>query len=233
MGLSIHYSGQIADKNRLPQLIEEVEEIAKVHGWKYSIYEREFPEESKEAHSNESLQNKSKHDGKLYGIDFTPHGSEPISIAFLSNGRMSSVMQLYCWGEFKEEKHIEINNANVNEQGELEMHNEELILTADYYQRYLYKCSSKTQYAGVQAHEMVIGVFRYLNKNFLKDFELIDEGNFWETYDKDLLIRTFERYTSLINGFASALTETKKKEDEDLDAYMERVIREFRGKNNK
>ena len=43
MGLSIHYSGRIADKNTLPQLIEEVEEIATVHGWKYSIYEREFP----------------------------------------------------------------------------------------------------------------------------------------------------------------------------------------------
>ena len=38
MGLSIHYSGQITDKSKLSQLIEEVEEIATVHGWKYHIY---------------------------------------------------------------------------------------------------------------------------------------------------------------------------------------------------
>lgn len=140
-------------------------------------------------------------------------------------------MQLYCWGEFKEEKQILINNANVNEQGELEMHDEELILTADSYQRYLYKCSSKTQYAGLEAHEMIIGVFLYLNKNFLKDFEMTDEGYYWETNDKVLLKKTFERYTSMINGFATALSKNNKKQGEELDAYLERVIREFREKN--
>lgn len=232
MGLSIHYSGQIADKSMLPRLIEEVEEIANVHGWKYSIYERHFSEDSnEEPRSNESLLNKRNHDGKLYGIDFTPKGSEPISIAFLSNGRMSSIMQLSCWGEFKEEKLIELKNTNVNELGELEIHNEEFTLTADHYNQYLYQCSSKTQYAGIQAHEMVIGVFRYLNKNYLKDFKLIDEGHFWETGDKVLLKKTFERYTDLINGFATALSENNKKENEDLDGYLERVIREFREKN--
>ena len=232
MGLSIHYSGQIADKSMLPQLIEEVEEIAKVHGWKYSIYEREFPIDSnKENQCNGSFQNKRNHDGRLYGIDFSPKGSEPISITFLSNGRMSSIMQLSCWGELREEKHFELKNANVNELGELEIHNEELTLTAEHFNQYLYQCSSKTQYAGIHAHEMIIGVFRYLNKNYLKEFKLTDEGHFWETGDKVLLIKTFEGYTSLINGFAKALSETNKNENEDLDGYLERVIREFREKN--
>jgi transposase len=43
MGLTIHYSGRIADKSKLPQLIEEVEEIVNEHGWKYTVYDREFP----------------------------------------------------------------------------------------------------------------------------------------------------------------------------------------------
>ena len=43
MGLTIHYSGRITDKKKLPLLIEELEEISKVHGWKYHIYETEFP----------------------------------------------------------------------------------------------------------------------------------------------------------------------------------------------
>ena len=108
MGLTIHYSGRIADKNTLPQLMEEVEEIATVHGWKYSIYERVFPGLSSESATvSGALTNKNEvHDGKLYGIEFSPKGSEPVSICFLSNGRMSSIMQLACWGEFKEEKTV-------------------------------------------------------------------------------------------------------------------------------
>ena len=90
MGVSIHYSGRITDKNKLPQLIDEVEEIASVHNWKYNIYEQKFP-------VNETINLSDHHDGKLYGIDFTPEGSEPVSICFLSNGRMSSIMQLFCW----------------------------------------------------------------------------------------------------------------------------------------
>ena len=39
MGISIHYSGRITDKRRLPQLIEEIQEIATVHNWKSQIYE--------------------------------------------------------------------------------------------------------------------------------------------------------------------------------------------------
>jgi hypothetical protein len=228
MGLSIHYSGRIADKSKLPQLIEEVEEIAIVHGWKYSIYEREFPNIPIQGVTLNHFLNEGSHDGKLYGIDFTPEGSEPVSICFLSNGRMSSVMQLACWGEFKEEKQIVLYNVTVDEQGEVEMHSEEVNQTAEDFSRYLYMCSSKTQYAGTQAHEMIIGVFRYVAKTYLIDFKLVDESEFWETGDKELLLQNFERYTGLINGFASALSDNKKYNDEDVESYLERIIREFR-----
>ncbi len=40
MGIAIHYSGIIANKQHLPQLIEEVQEIASVHGWKSHVYEK-------------------------------------------------------------------------------------------------------------------------------------------------------------------------------------------------
>ena len=43
MGISIHYSGRLTQPDQLENLIEEVEDIAKVHQWRYHIYERYFP----------------------------------------------------------------------------------------------------------------------------------------------------------------------------------------------
>ena len=42
MGVSIHYSGRITDKNKLPQLIDEVEEIASVHNWKLLLSDKKY-----------------------------------------------------------------------------------------------------------------------------------------------------------------------------------------------
>lgn len=195
MGLSIHYSGRMTDKSKLPRLIEELEEIANVHGWDYHVFEREFPQRDFSEH---------EHDGNLYGILFSPPGCEPVSITFLSNGRMSGPMQLTCWGESHDETE----------------------------QRYLYLISTKTQYAGVEIHKMVIGIFRYLNKQYLTDFELIDEGEYWETNDEELLTRNFKKNADLINSVASALENNRRNEGEDIEAYIERVIQQMHDKNS-
>lgn len=228
MGLTIHYSGRIADKKKLAQLIEEVEEIAGVHGWKFSIYEREFPV-SESLTASEALTN--THDGKLYGIDFTPDGSEPVSICFLSNGRMSGIMQLACWGEFREEKSVVLYNARVGEDGDVEICSEEIHHTAEDYNRYLYMCSSKTQYAGPEAHALIIALLRYLSKQYLSEFKMVDETQFWDTNDKALLMANFTRNTALLDGFGMLLADSKRLGDEELDSYLERIIKEFRTKN--
>ena len=223
MGVSIHYSGRITDKNKLPQLIDEVEEIASVHNWKYNIYEQKFP-------VNETINLSDHHDGKLYGIAFTPEGSEPVSICFLCNGRMCSIMQLFCWGEFKEEKTIVISSANVTDQGELEIQQKEETLTAADYNKFLCMCSTKTQYAGSEMHAMIIGVLRYVSKQYLSDFNLVDESQFWETNDKVLLKENFARNAAIIEGFGCVLAENQRLADEDWDSYIQRIIKAFRSK---
>ena len=190
MGLTIHYHGRIADKQKLPQLIEELEEISKVHGWNYHILEREFPIGDYP---------EDEHDGNLYGIVFSPPGSEPVSFTFLRNGRMCGPMQLNCWGE----------STNQKELG------------------YLYMNSTKTQYAGSEIHKMVIGIFRYIVPRFLSDFEMMDEAEYWETKDDKLLAENFRINTELINGFADALSENSKHKGENIESFIERVIREF------
>lgn len=230
MGLTIHYSGRIADKNKLPQLIEEVEEIATVHGWKYSIYEQGFPRTPIHGVTSSRPVINNLHDGKLYGIEFTPEGSEPVSICFLSNGRMSGIMQLTCWGQFREEKKVVLYNATINEHNVVEIQQEEETLTADDYNRYLYMCSSKTQYAGPGTHVLIIGVFRYLAKTYLADFEMIDEAQFWETNDTELLENQFARTGFLIDSFGLLCNIEKHLPDEDIESYILRIIAKMRKK---
>jgi hypothetical protein len=79
MGISIHYKGRLKTKKSLPFLIEEVKDIAETYKWKYDILEKEFPRGSF---------NKTGFDGKLYGICFSPPGSETVCLTFLSNGKL-------------------------------------------------------------------------------------------------------------------------------------------------
>lgn len=46
MGLSFHYSGEIKDKEKLPELIEEVKTLAQSHHWKYEVYNTNFSQET-------------------------------------------------------------------------------------------------------------------------------------------------------------------------------------------
>lgn len=222
MGLSIHYSGQITDKSTLSQLIEEVEEIATVHGWKYHIYERNFPKID--------VNTDTIYDGKLYGIDVSPKGSEPISFCFLSNGRMSSIMQLACWGKYDNEAQFEIQTDTQDEDGQWKSKNETLTITKEVAVSYLYKCSSKTQFAGAAIHEMIIGLIRYVSKEYLSDFELTDESLFWETSDRVLLEANFQKNSRLLSAFGSALSQTQRLPNESVEECLKRILKDFRSK---
>ena len=96
--------------------------------------------------------------------------------------------------------------------------------------KYLYMNFTKTQYAGAEIHKMVIGIFRYVLSHYLSDFKMVDEAEFWETGDEKLLYENFRRNTELINSFAEALQTNSPREDEDVETYLERIIREFRDK---
>ena len=90
MGLSFHYSGRIANPDLLSDLIDEIEDITNVYGWKYNIYERHFPE---------NTIGRIDYNQKIYGISFTPTNCETVSVSFLSNGRMSDDVHMAFFGK--------------------------------------------------------------------------------------------------------------------------------------
>lgn len=138
------------------------------------------------------------YDGKIYGISFTPPECETVSISFLSNYRMSSNMHLKFFG----------HSENKSESD------------------FLYMLSTKTQFAGTTIHKTLIELFRYLYKrNYFSEFDLIDEGEYWETGDEKLLEQKFKANGDLIDSFSLAVETIPIKQGESFENYFERILK--------
>lgn len=145
---------------------------------------------------------KTEYNQNIYGISFTPPECETIFMCFLSNGRMSSNVHLQFFGK-------------TNNQEERE---------------YLYMLSVKTQYAGVELHQFIIELFRYMHTKYFTNFEFTDEGDYWNSNDIELLKANFKRNGDLIHSFSSAIECIPKLPSETMDAYFKKIIEFIRKK---
>ena len=83
----------------------------------------------------------------------------------------------------------------------------------------------KTQYAGADAHKAVIDLFRWIAREYLDDFEMVDESYYWETGDETVLRERFERYDLLIKAVAQALDTFPAQKDERPEQTADRLER--------
>ncbi|PZO31498.1 MAG: hypothetical protein DCF13_00300 [Flavobacteriaceae bacterium] len=130
----------------------------------------------------------------LYGIMISPPKCEPLCITFLSNGRMTGICNY--------------NLLQLGNQTEDEL---------------IYNVFTKTQYSSCENHIKLILLLDYLNKNYLIDFECMDEGFFWETRDEELLIKTFKKYNNLIDSLTSSIEMIPKNNGENIEDYILRM----------
>ena len=185
MGLSIHYKGKFNRNASLNEMINEVKDICEVYKWEYHIFETKFSKSGFTKTYNDNI----------YGICFTPPGCETISLEFLSNGRMSSIVNLKCFSSPEQKK----------------------------YKKYLYFISVKTQYAGIKIHVLVIQFLKYLSKKYFLNFNVSDEGKYWETGDLEILKKQFKLYNALIDDFSLGLQTIELQEGETIEDYIKRL----------
>lgn len=140
---------------------------------------------------------------KLNGICFAPKDSEPVFLTFLPGGRICSPVNLMCRDIYEE-------NGQASE--------------------LLYTISTKTQYAGFDAHIAVIKLLRYLKEKYFSVFEMTDEGMYWETNDENVLKSQFDKYNFIVNSFADALSEMKKIPGESPTSLADRIEELFKRK---
>jgi hypothetical protein len=145
----------------------------------------------------------------LNGIAFTPPKCEPVFLTFTNEGRLLSPLQTEMEEPYKK---------------------------AGLDASMIYWCSVKTQYAGIAIHKVIIELFRYLSRTYFKDFELKDEGLYWETNDEAVLQAQFDAYELALQTVTDALTGMQRQTGEstsDLAARIETVLKELKQKQNK
>ncbi|MEO6135025.1 MAG: hypothetical protein ABIP35_07725 [Ginsengibacter sp.] len=183
MGLSIHYSGYIFNKEMLDPLIEEVSDLCKTLNWSTHVFD----------------------DDEIKGVSFAPEGSEPVFLTFNHAGRTLSPTS---------------------------------IITKDIYdgialdKELMFTTSTKTQFAGIDAHIAIIRLLKHLSKKYLKDFTLFDEGSYWETSDEKILQKQFDNYNAAMDIFCEAFKDVPaiaNETPESLGDRLERLLREKLG----
>ena len=100
----------------------------------------------------------------------------------------------------------------------------------------IYTTSTKTQFAGADAHIAVIKLLRYLKEKYFSVFELNDEGMYWETMDEKVFLKQFARYEFLLDAVAEALTGMKTVPGEtplSLADRIEKLLKDRFGKMDK
>ena len=93
----------------------------------------------------------------------------------------------------------------------------------------IFTTSTKTQYAGPDAHISVIKLLKHISSKYLKDFMLRDEGHYWETGDEFFLLNQFKNYKAAIDSFSEAmegLTAVPGETAESITNKIERLLKE-------
>ena len=132
----------------------------------------------------------------LYGISFTPPECETVSLTFLSNGTLIDYLSwvIYIKSQARDQSILQ-GGASV-----------------------------KTQYAGAAIHKLLIHIMDHLSKKYFRHFEMMDEGEYWETRDEKRLDKNFALLTSLLNGMQTIFLENPISEGEPFEKYFRRLI---------
>ncbi len=136
----------------------------------------------------------------IRGICFGPEGCEPLFLTFLPDGKICSLLSFIFKEKYPDQPFEPI-----------------------------YTISTKTQYAGIEAHKAIIKLFKYLKEKYFSSFELMDEGYYWETNDPDKLQSQFDNYNAILDFMEKALNSLPRIPSESTHELSERIEKLFKG----
>ena len=157
MGVTIHYRGTIDDPGRVGDLQRELADIAESIGWKWRTLNDDWSIPPSATLVHAGGQATIDGHLGLKGIDLIPAGVSE-PLSFL----------------FDAGGHLSsIMNVILRCEGQIAP-DEPWI-------------SVKTQFLSPDAHVWIIGLLKYLKKQYLANLEVSDEGGFWETGNREAL----------------------------------------------
>jgi hypothetical protein len=88
---------------------------------------------------------------------------------------------------------------------------------------YFNTISTKTQFAGIDVHIALLKLLDYLRRKYFENFEMNDEGQYWDVWDEQILQQQFARYNYAMNAVAAALQDFKAIPGETALSLAERL----------
>lgn len=219
MGLSFHYRGSLKSAETLPALVEEVEDICNVLGWKCTVFETEFPD-------NKFL---SPIDDEDYGILFSPPSCEPVSLVFDSEGKiytpwLKDILNKHKSGEVKVIT-VKLNLDDENPEPEISENSEEFDPSD-----MVYSISVKTQFAGAEMHVQLMELLRYLSDKYLAEFHIQDESDYWETRNMETLHKKMDLLNQFMDTFQDMIENQNIKNPKDFIAFLKQLSKQIKEK---
>ena len=176
MGVSIHYRGRLDNSDQVYQLIEEIKDIAEINAWSYATLDQDWNKQP-----DARLESAS-------GPGITIVGSCGLKGIHIQPDPKSEALWLYF-----------------NAEGVITTPFSVALSAAEGYPMNENWVSTKTQFAGVDIHITFINLLKYIKKKYVPDLEVKDEGRYWESENREVLQKEFDRLTDVMKAFKSAL----------------------------
>ncbi len=208
MGITIHYRGKIADIGKVKDVCYELNDIAGSMHWPCSSLDEDF--------------------SKPMTADLV-HDAESVEIT----------------------GHLPLKGVSIKPHPECELFNFYFDKEGNVSSPITYIMASdgsvkpdkafvfvKTQFAPIDVHITLIKLLKYLKKRYVPNLEVVDEGGYWETDDKELLKEKMDFLSDKIKMTANALS-TIGHEDvcslssDDMANLIEKILREKMNPKNK
>ena len=200
MGLSIHYSGRMDDAAQLGGMCDELQDIAQTMNWVWSRMDEDWDKPNSAR------------------LASGPHGAEvrghlPLKGISISPGDNCESLRFFCDRE-----------GNLRDAMSMIMLHDGTVNPEDV------RISVKTQFSSPELHMIIIKLLKYLKKRYVSSLTVEDEGEYWQTGDRETLASKMTFLGSKIEEVGRVLSEAKEpataRTPQELLVTIERILRE-------
>ncbi len=206
MGVSIHYRGRLNDVGQLNRLCEELADIADVVGWESTRLDDDWEQP----------------------VDARLHGS-PTGARIDGNLGLKGIL-------IRPGEGAESPSFCFDQKGDLWSPVSRALVLEGTLKPEDAWVSVKTQFASPEIHVWIIGLLKYLKKQYISNLEVFDEGKYWETGDIRILKKKMDFLNEKIEHISCGLSSSRFGDvaglsAEEIAARIEQFLLENEGKN--
>lgn len=188
MGVCINYRGTLKSPKKVFEFIEEIEDICKILEWRYTIIDEDWTKPSDIRFTNDPITQELEIVGNAYLKGIIFTPPDCESMQFLFDDK----------GKMTDLTQKAIENSFKKE-------------------RSVYQWT-KTQFAGAEVHITLIGLLKYIKKAYMPNLTVKDEGEYWETENRELL----EQNMGIINS-AIEIIEGIAQNSDSIEGFLDKL----------